>query len=301
MPTINPEVVNGFAELQGPVWDSVSRASSDAFNTEITFTSPLTIGSKPEDILTEFSGPMLVLQFSFAHIPDSSQQILLAPDTVKAIIGASQGSPVEEIDDPLINENSERFAMLVQGLCQGISLSRGQTYTPGTIGVQHEILRFPQNLQESDEVLRVQVGISGTEITGTLTWLLDEKSAQDVLGIKPAHTITTEETHDEDVVATPVSFKSGSKEERDIERLLDIPLEVSVELGRINMLVQDIVDLTSGSIIELEKAAGEPVDILVNGLLVARGEVIVIEDNFGVRLTEIVSPQERVAKLSEAA
>lgn len=300
MPTINPEVVNGFAELQGPVWDSVSRAASDAFNTEITFTAPLTIGSKPEDVLTEISGPMLVLQFSFSHIPDSPQQILLAPDTVKAIITASQGSPVEEIDDPLINENSERFATLVQGLCQGISLSRGQTYTPGTIGVQHEILRFPQNLQESDEVLRVQVGITGTDVTGTLTWLLDEKSARDVLGIKPAHSMTVEETPEEEFAA-PTPFKSGSKEERDIERLLDIPLEVSVELGRIDMLVQDIVDLTSGSIIELEKAAGEPVDVLVNGLLVARGEVIVIEDNFGVRLTEIVSPQERVAKLSEAA
>ncbi len=300
MPTINPEVVNGFAELQGPVWDSVSRSASDAFNTEITFTSPLTIGSKPEDVLSEISGPMLVLQFCFGHIPDSPQQILISPDAVKAIIGTSQGAAVEELNDGIINENSERFAQLVQGLCQGISLSRGQTYTPGPIGVQHEILRFPENLQESDEVLRVQVGFSGTGISGTLTWLLDEKSARDVLGIKSAASLTVEENTDEEIIqSTP--FKSGSREERDIERLLDIPLEVSVELGRINMLVQDIVDLTSGSIIELEKAAGEPVDVLVNGLLVARGEVIVIEDNFGVRLTEIVSPQERVAKLSEAA
>lgn len=69
--------------------------------------------------------------------------------------------------------------------------------------------------------------------------------------------------------------------------VLDIPLEVSVELGRKRMSIREILDLGSGSIVELDKIAGEPVDLLVNGRLVARGEVVVIEDNFGVRITEI--------------
>jgi len=76
---------------------------------------------------------------------------------------------------------------------------------------------------------------------------------------------------------------------------LDVPLEVSVELGRTKMLIKDILDLAAGSIIELEAVAGEPVDVIVNGKLVAKGEVVVIEDNFGVRVTEIVSPIERAA------
>jgi flagellar motor switch protein FliN/FliY len=67
------------------------------------------------------------------------------------------------------------------------------------------------------------------------------------------------------------------------------------------MLVKDIVELGTGSIVEIDKAAGEPVDVMVNGRLVAKGEVVVIEDNFGVRLTEILNPQERISRLGDAA
>lgn len=76
-------------------------------------------------------------------------------------------------------------------------------------------------------------------------------------------------------------------------RVRDIPLEVTVELGRTRLLIRDILDLSPGSIIELDKIAGEPVDLFANGMLVARGEVIVIDDNFGVRLTEIITAVER--------
>jgi flagellar motor switch protein FliN/FliY len=82
---------------------------------------------------------------------------------------------------------------------------------------------------------------------------------------------------------------------------MDIPLEISVELGRVRMFVKDVLDLGTGSIVELDKAAGEPVDVLVNGRLVAKGEVVVIEDNFGVRITEILTPQERLTRLAEVA
>jgi flagellar motor switch protein FliN/FliY len=81
---------------------------------------------------------------------------------------------------------------------------------------------------------------------------------------------------------------------------MDVPLEISVELGRVKMMVRDVLELGSGAIIEIDKAAGEPVDVMVNGTLVARGEVVVIEDNFGVRITEIVSV-ERPTRLGEVA
>ncbi len=76
-------------------------------------------------------------------------------------------------------------------------------------------------------------------------------------------------------------------------RVRDIPLEVTVELGRTRLLIRDILDLGTGSIIELDKIAGEPVDLFANGLLLARGEVVVIEDNFGVRVTEIITAADR--------
>ncbi len=83
----------------------------------------------------------------------------------------------------------------------------------------------------------------------------------------------------------------------ELDFILDIPLEVSVEIGRTKMLIKDLLKLNQGSIIELEKFAGEPVEVYVNGKLMAKGEVIVVNDKFGVRITEIVSAHERVKKL----
>lgn len=97
-----------------------------------------------------------------------------------------------------------------------------------------------------------------------------------------------------------VSFENApiSKEEtRNLNMLLDIPLQVTVELGRTTHSVKEILQLSSGSIIELDKLAGEPVDILVNNRLIARGEVVVIDENFGVRITNIISKEERINNL----
>src|SRR3954464_12136625 len=84
---------------------------------------------------------------------------------------------------------------------------------------------------------------------------------------------------------------------RRLDLLLDVPLELSVELGRTRMSIQDLLSLGPGSVVELDKVAGEPLDILVNNRLVARGEVVVVNDKFGVRITDIVSPSERIARL----
>lgn len=96
--------------------------------------------------------------------------------------------------------------------------------------------------------------------------------------------------------AAPLSFDTGSG----MGRVRDIPLEITVELGRTRLLIRDIMDLSAGSIIELDKIAGEPVDLFANGLLVARGEVIVIDDNFGVRVTEIITARDREAPEKDA-
>lgn len=86
-------------------------------------------------------------------------------------------------------------------------------------------------------------------------------------------------------------------ESQNLDLLLDIPLQVTVELGRTKRSVQEILELSSGSIIELDKLAGEPVDILVNNRLIANGEVVVIDENFGVRITDVLSPVERINNL----
>ncbi|RJQ55762.1 MAG: flagellar motor switch protein FliN [Nitrospiraceae bacterium] len=84
---------------------------------------------------------------------------------------------------------------------------------------------------------------------------------------------------------------------RDIEFLLDIPVELSVQIGKTKMLIKELLQLGQGSIVELEKLAGEPMEILANSRLIARGEVVVVNEKFGVRLTDIISPTERLSQL----
>jgi flagellar motor switch protein FliN/FliY len=90
---------------------------------------------------------------------------------------------------------------------------------------------------------------------------------------------------------------SSGQEFPNLDFIFDIPLEVSVELGRTRMLIKDLLLLGQGSVIELNKMAGEPIEILVNQKLVARGEVVVVNEKFGVRLTDIISPADRVKQL----
>lgn len=98
----------------------------------------------------------------------------------------------------------------------------------------------------------------------------------------------------------PVSFQSfedeeiSAEEKENISLIMDVPLEVSVELGRAERKVREILELVPGSIIELDKLAGEPIDILVNGKIIAKGEVVVVDENFGVRITDIINVKKRL-------
>ena len=90
----------------------------------------------------------------------------------------------------------------------------------------------------------------------------------------------------------------GQKTMKDLDFLLDIPLEISVELGRTRILVNELLQLGQGSVVELSKLAGEPLEILINQKLIARGEAVVVNEKFGVRITDIISPTERVRQLA---
>lgn len=91
--------------------------------------------------------------------------------------------------------------------------------------------------------------------------------------------------------------RSGTAPAQSLDFILDIPLKVTVELGRTKMMIRDILQLAQGSVIELTKFAGEPLEVLVNDKLIARGEVVVVNEKFGIRLTDIISPVERIEQL----
>ncbi len=96
-------------------------------------------------------------------------------------------------------------------------------------------------------------------------------------------------------VGAPGSPGAGN----DLNMILDIPVQLTVELGRTRIPIKHILQLAQGSVVELETMAGEPMDVLVNGYLIAQGEVVVVNDKFGIRLTDIVTPSERMRRLSK--
>jgi flagellar motor switch protein FliN/FliY len=125
--------------------------------------------------------------------------------------------------------------------------------------------------------------------------------AQKDMSIKEPKTVRDTGTETR-VTVKPVQFQSFEEEQvpaasASIDLILDVPLEITVELGRTNKTIKEILEISPGTIIELDKMSGEPMDILVNGKLVAKGEVVVIDENFGVRITEIIDSIERVKSL----
>jgi flagellar motor switch protein FliN/FliY len=104
--------------------------------------------------------------------------------------------------------------------------------------------------------------------------------------------------------ATASVFQEFSKDSvshnarHDIDMILDIPVQLTVELGRTKIAIKNLLQLAQGSVVELDGMAGEPMDVLVNGCLIAQGEVVVVNDKFGIRLTDIITPSERIRKLN---
>lgn len=132
----------------------------------------------------------------------------------------------------------------------------------------------------------------------------DINTSDDIETHDETETMGIEPDDDAPVTIQPVKFSSFDSNEqihgepnKNLDLLLDIKLQLAVELGRCELPIKKVLELTRGSIIELDKVAGEPVELYANGKLVAQGEVVVIEDNFGLRITSITEPEERIKNL----
>jgi len=112
-----------------------------------------------------------------------------------------------------------------------------------------------------------------------------------------AQEVATESEGSAQTPAPPAVPEINGPQDSNLDRILDIPLVLSAQLGSTRMLIKDLLQLGPGSIVELEKLAGEPLEVLVNERLVARGEVVVVNEKFGIRLTDVISPTDRVNKL----
>ena len=141
--------------------------------------------------------------------------------------------------------------------------------------------------------------------TAPTTVATDAAAAEWAAARADAHGNSASEVQLASEQVSPASFANfspttGSTAGNDINMILDIPVQLTVELGRTRIPIKNILQLAQGSVVELDAMAGEPMDVLVNGYLIAQGEVVVVNDKFGIRLTDIVTPSERMRRLSRA-
>lgn len=289
------EIISRLGNLQGQIWQTISQTLSESAGQAVNFANPLTVQTQADDLIAEISAPMVVIQFSFADQPEQAQVLLLNQETFANLIMVLKNEEISEVDDALVNENRATLEAMVNGVCLAVGNAKNQVCVANELSIKYQIFTFPSNLQHSDWLCRVQVAMSCDDLSGTVIWLMDVQSAAYIGNLEFRAGV-----EEEPFLQLQTGFGDSHTEEGNgLNLLYDVPLEISVELGRVKMLVREVLGLGTGAIIEIDKAAGEPVDVMVNGRLVARGEVVVIEDNFGVRITEIVQ-QER-PRMSEAA
>ena len=123
--------------------------------------------------------------------------------------------------------------------------------------------------------------------------------AEQALTAAPAPGPATPSTPAGERVFQPLQSHAGPDIAKgDIDRVLDVPVQLTAELGRTRITIKNLLQLSQGSVVELDGLAGEPMDIFINGYLIAQGEVVVVNDKFGIRLTDIITPSERIQKLN---
>lgn len=292
------QLIQQFSELLPSIWETVGETVSSNSPVPAKFSSPIAMRANVSEVSAELAGNILAIQFAMASNPEAMQMILIRPETLLEVAKVVTGMSWEDVDDDVMAEVRPFAESIVQGLCLGLGNALLDTVVATGMSIRYQMIQLADNLAHAPSVLRCNIAMQIGEETGVILWLMDDDTAKQIVGGDE------EEEAPMGVPGIPAmqmggmpmmggSAKPAFEHDSSMDVLLDVPLEISVELGRVKMVVRDVLDLGTGSIVEVDKAAGEPVDVMVNGRLVAKGEVVVIEDNFGVRITEILNPSER--------
>ncbi len=155
-------------------------------------------------------------------------------------------------------------------------------------------------MERNNDMPKSAVNEVNAESNGLQEQALDDNGLENIVspsGEVEEKTSTPEEDREMRPVGAKPTFAPGNAGTNNIDLLLDVPLGVSVELGRTKIAVRDMLRLGPGSVLELDKMISEPLDLLVNDRLIARGEVVVFDENFGIRITDIIKPEDRIRSL----
>lgn len=281
--------------------DDLNQLINQVLNNELAWNYEADEKNQPAAVIQKIKHPQVAIRVSlnagsFEHL------FLLTPDAVLDIYSRMTGAEPDLKVGPEHLDGLKEMANQIIGQVQSLAQGNGQTFKVDEINcIVSDSSADTLNLIPADE--------NGLSAVHTLTkdattisvnhfiWVKESKprSASDKAGFR-----------DEPQPATnvhPVEFQSFKTEgvdlaqPRNIDMLMDVEMEIYVELGKKTMLVKDILKLGKGSVVELEKAAGEPLGIFVNGRKLAEGEVVVVDDHFGIRITQLAGTKERIQSL----
>ncbi len=322
MSSLTLEHINIITAKQDSLWGTVSVSLSEAINRQATLSSPLVTLLPLSELENTFTGKRVfgiaTLQTKTAHtliIMLETEPALVVADL---IAGGDGSSPPESVDEGTLQVLQQVLFVIASGFAQSLANLTSGDCNILQVECRHDVIEAPvewlvqDNLVRLDAVLHLDaspigaLSVLGDERFGL--WLAGEKTEEDTEAqAAQAHgSATPFQILEETASATaqpfvPLAQAAAQPVPPGIDLILDVPLELTVELGRKRMFIKEVLELTVGSIVELDRVAGEPVDVLVNGRIMARGEVVVIEDNFGIRITEIINPQEQLVEISRRA
>jgi len=294
-------------QLQG-LTDAFALALSENLNQLVTIDPPeLTV----EDVEVVLQAREPVVQTTFAIPVLSTDECALAFTQADACVmadlisGGTGADAPRDLDDEQMNRLADAMAGIVQGFGNAIGNALGVNPQVTDISTTASPLSLPPAVALDGQVIMAVMPFHIADVLDSSFRLFF------TTGMARAYLAAAVPSGPPEAPAAPApdtapaaspfpAFDPAPASDtlpRGVDLIMDIPLEVTCELGRVRMLIRDVLELEAGSIVELDHVAGEPIDLLVNGRLVAHGEVVVIDDNFGVRVTEIVSPADRIASL----
>lgn len=298
----------------------------------VQITTPLVEVVDEEEVRAQFNAPAVIVSIDYTEGLDGRNVFLLSiPDAsvVADLMMGGEGTPAGELDELHTSATAEAMNQMMGSASTAMAEMVGRRIDISAPQVQVLDLATEAALEElgiTDAMVRTSFQLRVGELLDTtlmqlmpigfaralVDGLMQPAAAEPGSAAPAAGAPVTGDAAEDDrhlhalpapPVAQPVTFPSlddapsrpgGS----DISLLLDVPLQVTVELGRTQLRIRNVLELVPGSIIELDKLAGEPVDVLVNGKPIARGEVVVIDEEFGVRITDVASHAKRLRGLA---
>lgn len=329
---ITPMEKDALGEIGNIAFGSGATALSLLLNKKVKLTTPTVTITSMRRLIKEHPTPCVAAEVGYVKGLQGTNLLLLEIPDAAVIADLMQGGdgsdPKMELGEMEISAIGEAMNQMIGKAATSMSSlfdTRVEIAPPKTqILDLDEAEQIDEALSDDRKIAKVSFRLEITKLVDSSLMLiipltLGQEMAKSLLKSedeRPAPAVATGQTAEErlqppvetgrsgeervavqPVQFAPISSVPASHDKSNLNLLLDVPLQISVELGSTKMRIKEILDLGMGSIVELDRLAGEPVDVLVNGKIFARGEVVVIDENFGVKITDIVSPIARVNNL----